>query len=74
MDSSAPSMDDVITFISDCNDGKECSKAMFYFLYKEILMNRIMIMEAKNSRAGLEHNEKLVNDLNRLLMEKMPQK
>lgn len=49
------------------------SKAMFYFLYKEILVNRINILEADATanRGAIEHNEKIINNLNAQLMDQL---
>ncbi len=46
---------------------------MFYFLYKEILVNRMMLLEADPhaNKASLEHTEKVINDLNILLMNQL---
>ena len=70
-----PSPDEVMEFLSRAasdTSGKNLNAA-FCFLYKEILLNRIMIMESgqEPNRAGIEHNEKLVNDLNMKLMRHM---
>jgi len=72
---SDPTMDDVLRYVGQLGDdnAKNCSKAMFHFLYKEILINRIMLLESdpQANRAGIAHTEKIVNDLNRLLMEQL---
>ena len=69
------SMDDVLDYLNQFagKGSTEASKAMFYFLYKEILVNRISILEANpaTNRAAIEHNEKVINDLNMKLMEQM---
>lgn len=69
------SMDDVLAYVDSFAEGKgkHASKAMFYFLYKEILVNRIAILEAApdKNRGAIEHSEKLVNDLNIKLMEQL---
>lgn len=69
------SMNDLLAFIEKSASGKpaNCSAAMFYFLYKEILVNRMMLLENapdKNS-AGKEHYEKMINELNFKLMDAM---
>lgn len=72
---SDPTMDDVLRYVGQNGDenSKNCSKAMFHFLYKEILINRIMLLENDPgaNRAGIEHAEKIVNELNRLLMDQL---
>lgn len=69
------SLEDVLEFVNRFAEGKSkhASLAMFYFLYKETLVNRIAILEADpdKNRAAIEHNEKLVNELNAKLMEHM---
>lgn len=66
-------MEDVLRYVERFADGdhKHASKALFYFLYKEILINRISILEAAATpnRGAIEHNEKIINELNRKLME-----
>jgi hypothetical protein len=75
MSDKSTGMDDVIQFIERCADGgqKHACKAMFYFLYKEILVNRIGALESAvtPNHGAIEHNEKLVNELNLKLMEAM---
>ena len=70
------SMDDVVDFVEINIDESpsECMTTMFYFLYKEILLNRLAILESagdSQSRAAIEHNERLINELNRKLMEQV---
>lgn len=69
------SMDEVLKYIERFSEGKTASKALFYFLYKEILVNRVHILEAdpKANRAAIEHNEKVINDLNVMLMAQLKQ-
>lgn len=66
------SMEDVLKYVGEAAGGNhaDASKAMFYFLYKEILVNRIAILESDPSqnRASIEHNERLINELNEKLM------
>lgn len=52
------------------------SKAIFYFLYKEILINRIAILEADpaKNRGAIEYNEKIINNLNGGLMNQLKTK
>lgn len=72
------SMDDVLACVERFSEGasEHTAKAMFYFLYKEILVNRLNIFEADaaNNRAGIEHTEKIINDLNIKLMEQLAKK
>ena len=73
--SASPTMDDVLQYVSRYAEGekKHGANAMFYFLYKEILLNRMLILEQdeKGNKAAIEHNERTINDLNRLLMEQL---
>lgn len=74
---STHSMDDVLRYIDHiAGPTQHASKAMFYFLYKEILVNRTFILETARpeNKAALEHNDKVINDLNRLLMEQLEKK
>lgn len=74
-DTAGHSMDDVLAYVNRFADGmpKHASTAMFYFLYKEILVNRIAILEADSAknRGAIEHNEKIIDDLNVKLMEQL---
>ena len=71
----SPSADDVLAYVSRLGNEKPGHglDTAFCFLYKEILVNRVLILEADPNvnRAGIEHNEKVINDLNRKLMEQM---
>lgn len=69
------SMDDVLKYVDRFSEGKSASKALFYFLYKEILVNRVNILEANPTanRAAIEHAEKVINDLNVMLMNQLKQ-
>lgn len=73
MDQSSQSMDDVLKYFDNCGNPGYATKAAFFFLYKEILVNRIAIFEQgdKPNRGAVEFNEKLVNELNKKLMEQM---
>lgn len=68
-------MDDVLAYVERFADGASghASKAMFYFLYKEIMVNRLNLFEADaaNNRAAIEHAEKVINDLNIKLMDQL---
>lgn len=65
-------VDEVMEYVERFAEGwpAGASNCMFYFLYKEILVNRISILEADPSgnRAGIEHNERIINVLNEKLM------
>lgn len=52
---------------------EDASRAMFYFLYKEILVNRMDIIESSPNpnRAAMEHTEKEINELNIKLAEQL---
>lgn len=69
---SSHSMEDVLKYVGEMAGGKhaDASKAMFYFLYKEILVNRVAILESNpaQNRGAIEHNERLINELNEKLM------
>ena len=69
----SPTMDEVLGYVSKLTDGKHqhASNAVFYFLYKEILVNRVMILESSGNKAAVEHWEKVINDLNAKLMEQV---
>lgn len=71
----APSMNEVLDYLSRFADEKpgHSLNAAFCFLYKEILLNRILIMESSPTpnRAGIEHNEQIVNELNQKLMKRL---
>ncbi|MCC8166959.1 MAG: hypothetical protein LIQ31_12600 [Planctomycetes bacterium] len=74
MNSQSPSMDDVLQYVKAAKDGeKGCTQAIFYFLYKKILVNRMAIMEndPEKGRAGRDHVEKQIVELNKMLMECM---
>lgn len=74
----APGADDVIEYMDSfaADWPKGVSRAMFYFLYKEILVNRINLLEVDSSanRGAIEHNERVVNDLNVKLMDQIAKK
>lgn len=75
MSNTKASMDDVLKYVERFTEGnqKNCSQAMFYFLYKEILVNRMMLLEGDRhaNKASLDHTEKVINDLNILLMQQL---
>ncbi len=75
MSATKASMDEVLNYVERFADDnqKNCSHAMFYFLYKEILINRMMFLEADPhaNKASLEHTEKVINDLNIQLMSQL---
>ena len=66
-------IEDVLQFATDaCQEMPGHShKAVTYFLYKEILKNRLMLLEFtdKDNRAAAQHTENEINDLNIKLME-----
>lgn len=68
-------MESVLECVERSADGvKPCAaKAMFYFLYKEILLNRMLVLEADPhaNRAGVEHAEAMINELNQKLMNEL---
>lgn len=71
----AVSMESVLECVerSVAGPNARAAKAMFYFLYKEILVNRMLVLEADphGNKAGIEHSEKLINELNQKLMKEM---
>ena len=69
--SPSPSMEEVQKIL-DSNPAS-ATKAVFLFLYKEILVNRLMILEAKphENTANAAHYEKQITELNEKLMQHM---
>lgn len=69
---STPSMDEVQKFLAS-KKPEDAAKAVFLFLYKEILVNRMLILEANphENSASIAHYEKQINELNEKLMSHM---
>lgn len=65
----SPSMEEVQKFL-DSTKSESAAKAVFLFLYKEILVNRLLILEAKphENTANISHYEKQITELNEKLM------
>lgn len=67
-----PTMEEVQKFL-ESDKPERATKAVFLFLYKEILANRLLILEAKphDNSAAIVHCEKMINELNEKLMKHM---